>query len=111
MQEKIYHNPGIAKLKQIVLESAHNQARFVITRENRLIAGDAQYFTHHDMDIALDAPVTGYINLNAHEINGEWFNVFTFSAYKNHSCKWVDDDYVHPILERFKKYEIEKEPH
>jgi hypothetical protein len=61
-QEQVHHNPSVATLKALARNNKYHSARFVITKDGDVVAGDSEYHTHFSMapyDGAWD--VRGYV--------------------------------------------------
>jgi ribosomal protein S18 acetylase RimI-like enzyme len=61
-QEEIHHNPSVATLKALARNNRYHSARFVITKDGDVVAGDSEHHTHHSMAPYMGAwDVRGYV--------------------------------------------------
>lgn len=61
-QEIVHHNPSVATLKALARNNRYHSARFVITKDGDVVAGDSEHFTHLSMAPYMGAwEVRGYV--------------------------------------------------
>jgi hypothetical protein len=46
-QEQVHRNPSVNTLKSLARNNKYHSARFVITKDGDVVAGDSEYYTHH----------------------------------------------------------------
>ena len=46
-QEIVHRNPSVDTLKSLARNNKYHSARFVITKDGDVVAGDSEYYTHH----------------------------------------------------------------
>jgi hypothetical protein len=96
-QEQAHHNPSVATLKALARNNRYHSARFVITRDGDVVAGDSEHHTHHSMAPFMGAwVVRGYVQYMG---DGE----YAYRSMEVYSALNKD----HPILRTWERMGIE----
>jgi hypothetical protein len=97
----IHQNPSMGALKSLT-KRAPEGLRFVIDKEDKLWAGDAQKHTHRDVVNGADSAIRirGFISHAGDD-------KFHYTAYGAHDARRPPQ---HPTFDRFEKHGIEQHP-
>jgi hypothetical protein len=96
-QEQVHHNPSVATIKALARNNRYHSARFVITRDGDVVAGDSEHHTHHSMAPYMGAwVVKGYVQYIG---DGE----YAYRSMEVYSALNKD----HPILRIWERLGIE----
>jgi hypothetical protein len=96
-QEQVHHNPSVATLKALARNNQYHSARFVITRDGDVVAGDSEHHTHHSIAPFMGAwVVRGYVQYMG---DGE----YAYRSMEVYSALNKD----HPILRTWERMGIE----